>query len=172
MSTTEYRSYLPNSKAMAFLFKILIQMHPLSIDRAIWIYAFVINNHSLASPLFQAPTTQRQNSFLTSSDTFGHSQIYIMQFDVVMQPTFRFEHMKNITCTSLDLSNSIPSNTVLVGPLPAWPGFLTWWILINNEFTVFLQPRFVSCNTCLIFLHTQTESDTYGLIVLKNNMNG
>ncbi len=40
-STTEYWFYLPTPMAMAFLFKILIQMHPLSIDRAIWIYAVV-----------------------------------------------------------------------------------------------------------------------------------
>ena len=33
--TIEYRSYLPTSKAMAFLFKILIEMRPLSTDRAI-----------------------------------------------------------------------------------------------------------------------------------------
>ncbi len=33
--TTEYRSYLPTSKAMAFLFKILIQMRLLSTDKAI-----------------------------------------------------------------------------------------------------------------------------------------
>ena len=31
----EYRSYLPTSKAMAFLFKILIQMRFLSTDKAI-----------------------------------------------------------------------------------------------------------------------------------------
>ncbi len=40
MLSTEYPSYLPTSKAMAFLFKILIQMYPLSIDRVIWIYAY------------------------------------------------------------------------------------------------------------------------------------
>ncbi len=40
LSTTDYRSYLPTSKAMAFLFKILIQMRFSSIDQAIWIYAF------------------------------------------------------------------------------------------------------------------------------------
>ncbi len=40
LSTTEYRSYLPTSKAMAFRFKILIQMRFLSTDKAIWIYAF------------------------------------------------------------------------------------------------------------------------------------
>ncbi len=41
MSTVEYRSYLPTSKAMAFLFKILIHMRLLSIE-AIRIYAFYV----------------------------------------------------------------------------------------------------------------------------------
>ncbi len=41
MSTTDYdHAYLPTSKAMAFLFKILIQMCPISIDRTILICAF------------------------------------------------------------------------------------------------------------------------------------
>ncbi len=41
LSTIGYRSYFPTFKATAFLFKILIQMCPLSLDRVIWIYAFV-----------------------------------------------------------------------------------------------------------------------------------
>ncbi len=39
MSTIKCRSYLPISKARAFLFRILIQMRLLSTDMAIWIYA-------------------------------------------------------------------------------------------------------------------------------------
>ncbi len=42
MSTIEYRSYLPTSKAMAFLFKILNRMCTLSTDRAIWMHAFIL----------------------------------------------------------------------------------------------------------------------------------
>ena len=46
LSTTEYRTYLLTSKAMAFLCEILIQMGFLSIDKAIWIYGLNYFWHS------------------------------------------------------------------------------------------------------------------------------